>query len=141
MNIYIRSQDSDLFKYLSDAQYAQIFSQTESIELKPAEVILEKGSLPDSFIILQEGELELTGKQYLGSLFPGEYYGEIFYLESFPSPLEIKAVKPCRVLKLKFSALNEFIAGDPDLAARIQAAVNDSLCLKIIQLTHGSLDG
>ncbi|MDY0217986.1 MAG: cyclic nucleotide-binding domain-containing protein [Candidatus Cloacimonas acidaminovorans] len=141
MNIYIRTQDSDLFKYLSDAQYALILAKTEAIAFESSDIVLAKDSLPESFIILQEGELELTGNKYLGSLFPGEYYGEIFYLEPFPSPIAIKAVKPSKVLILKFSAVNELIANDPNFASRIQAAINDSLCLKIIQLTHGSING
>jgi hypothetical protein len=32
--------------------------------------------------------------------------------------------------------MNSFVDKDPERAARIQAAINDSLCLKNIRLTH-----
>lgn len=141
MNIYIRSQDLDLFKYCTNTQAEALSQLATQKELSSGEVITAKGHTPDSFVILIQGELELVNSTPIGCIFPGEFCGELFYPQPFPCPFTLKAVKPSTVMLLPFDSLTINISTDADLAARIQAAINDSLCLKIIRLTHRRTNG
>ncbi len=141
MNIYIRSQDTDLFKYFSDQDYALLMAKAEPAFYKAGETISEVGSIPDSFIIVQEGELELLSSHCIGNVFPGEFCGELFFLCPQPSPFTLKAAKDSYVQKLRFTELRELTEANPELMARLNASINDSLCLKIIRLTHRRSNG
>jgi CRP-like cAMP-binding protein len=141
MNIYIRTQDNDLFKYFSDQDYALVMARAEAAFYKSGEILCEAGTIPDSFMMVQEGELELFGSHSIGNIYPGEFCGELFFLSQEPSPFNLRAAKDSYVLRLGFSELKDLIEARPELMARIQAAINDSLCLKIIRLTHRRNNG
>ncbi len=141
MNIYIRTQDNDLFKYFPDQDYASVMAKAEPNFYKAGEIICEAGTTPDSFIMVQEGELELFSGHSIGNIFPGEFCGELFFLSPEPSPFTLRAAKDSYVQKIKFGDLREAMEDNPELLARLHAALNDSLCLKIIRLTHRRNNG
>jgi len=138
MNIYIRCQDNDLFKYLSDEQCAKLLSKSEKVLLNSGEYVFADKHAPDCFIMLQQGELELKkpNGNSIGNVFPGEVDGEACFLEPAPAPYYLQALKPSTIIKLPYQAMMDFIAENSEHGARIHAAINDSLCLKIIRLTH-----
>lgn len=138
MNIYIRTQDNDLMKYLSDQQVAALMEKCEKQQLKAGEYVFSDKHAPDCFIMVLEGELELKKPNgtAVGNVFAGEVEGEISFIEPMATPYYLQAVKASAILRLSYAAMREFIDADPDQGARIQAAINDSICLKIIRLTH-----
>lgn len=138
MNIYIRTQNNDLLKYLSDQQSERLLAKCEKLLLKAGECVFLDKQIPDYFIMLLQGELELKQTQgsSIGSIFPGEVEAEAGFIEPAPSPYYLQAVKACTLLKLPYAVMRTFIAEKPEHGARIHAAINDSLCLKIIRLTH-----
>ncbi|HNZ06344.1 MAG: cyclic nucleotide-binding domain-containing protein [Candidatus Cloacimonetes bacterium] len=138
MNIYIRSQDRDLCKYLDDRALGDLNRFVREAGYPIGAVICKQGERIDSFLVVIEGELALvstTGKT-LGHVYTGEMVNELHYLKDHPAPWEIRAVRPTRVAVISFTDMNSFVDKDPERAARIQAAINDSLCLKNIRLTH-----
>jgi CRP-like cAMP-binding protein len=138
MNIYIRTQDNDLMKYLSDQQAVALLAKCEKQQLKPGEYVYSDKHAPDCFIMVLEGELELKKPDgtAIGNVFAGEVEGEISFIEPMATPYYLQAVKASAILKLSYASMRDFIKADPDHAARIHAAINDSICLKIIRLTH-----
>lgn len=138
MNIYVRMQDNDLCKYLSPEQCASMLSHSQLYECPVSTSILSPGAEPEGFIMLQSGELEIrnTHNRTLGSIFPGEIFGEIAFLGISISGLGLTSVKPSSYQVLPFSVIQNLIDHDEVVAARIMAALNDSLCLKTIHLTH-----
>jgi len=138
MNIYVRMQDNDLCKYLSPEQCASLSSHSRMFDCPASASILALGSEPDGFIMLQSGELEIVnaGNRTIGSIFPGEIFGEIAFMGISMPELGIISVKPSSYQVLPFSVIHSLIMSDDALAARIMAAINDSLCLKTIHLTH-----
>lgn len=138
MNIYIRAQDNDLLKYLNDQQCEALLAKCEKLQIKAGENVFGDKHIPDYFIMLQQGELELkqTESGSIGNVFPGEVEAEAGFIEPAPSPYFLQAVKDSTILKLPYGVMRAFIVEKPELRARIHAAINDSLCLKIIRLTH-----
>jgi len=138
MNIYIRTQNDDLFKYLSDQQSEALAAKCEKQHLKAGEYVYTDKHAPDCLIMVLEGELELKKPNgiSIGNIFPGEVDGEAFFIQPGSVPYYLQAAKDSLVLKLPYAALRDFIAQNSEQASRIQAAINDALCLKIIRLTH-----
>lgn len=138
MNIYIRCQDNDLLKYLSDEQCAFLLSKSEQAQLRAGDYVFADKHAPDCFILVQQGELELRkpNGNSIANVFPGEVDGEACFLEPNPAPYYLQAVKPTSIIKLPYHTVQSFISENPEHGARIHAAINDSLCLKLIRLTH-----
>lgn len=126
MNIFIRQQDSDLFKYLDDSELNLMVSRCQCRALAIGESISD----PKGIVMLYKGILEKidsTGS-VLGRLYPGEIDFEI------DIPHTLRAVTASQTSILKYDELE--LSDMPQISAKIQAAINDSLCLKIIRLTH-----
>ena len=138
MNIFIRSQDNDLFKYLSDEQVAAMEINCTEYCISPGELIYNAAEVPDSIILLKSGTLELRRPDSgnLAFVYPGEIDCEYGYFDPSPLGYDLIAVKPVIIHKFSYSTLKYVIQHDPDLGARIHAAMNDTLCLKIVRLTH-----
>jgi len=113
----------------------QLLAKTEEI---PSGTILNKPmDRIEHIIVVLEGELciEAQNKQY-SKYCLGEILNEIYYLKPMPAIYQTRAVKTSTIAKIHFSDLDKLIASDPAIGARIHAALNDSLCIKIIRHTH-----
>lgn len=138
MNIYIRSQELDLFKYLDDKQTQAMLKLCKSLDVPVREYVVQCGVVLDCFVILEQGELEILdakGKK-IGSIYPGEIAGETCFIEPSPPLFSLRSLRDSSVLMIDFNEVKTSMDADAELAARIQAAINDSLCLKIIRITH-----
>lgn len=138
MNIFVRKQDNDLCKYLSKEQCTSLLSASMLLSCPDSTAILAPGDEPEGIIMMLSGELEIRSSQHgaMGSIFPGEIFGEITFMGVANTDIGLTSVKPSSYHILPFNVLNSLISQDDELAARIMAAINDSLCLKTIHLTH-----
>jgi CRP-like cAMP-binding protein len=137
MNIYVRKQSHDLCKYLDDSQVTELSKLSALRNIPAGEVIQRRGAAVDSLIMLEEGELVIMKEDLVvGRIFEGEMVNELHYFTNCPAPLTLLAEKTSRLSLITFHAIDAFIANDADRCARIQAAFNDSLSLKIIHLTY-----
>jgi len=139
MNLFVRRQDNDLFKYLNEAQI-RIFDNGMISEVHSAgTVILESTQAPTEILVLQSGELGLYSndrKQKIGCIFEGEMVFELFYVMPQANIFTLIAEKDSVIMKVPFVDINRFCSMDMEVFVRIHAAINDSLCLKNISLTH-----
>jgi len=138
MNIYIRSQDLDLCKYLDDPSLNELSPYFSEADFPSGAVISKSGARIDSIIVLIDGKLESIAPngKVQEQIYTGEMTQELHYVMDCPSSSELRASRASKVALISFADLDRFIGEDPQRAARIQAAINDSLCLKIIRLTH-----
>ncbi|HNQ43469.1 MAG TPA: cyclic nucleotide-binding domain-containing protein [Candidatus Cloacimonadota bacterium] len=136
MNIYVRNHDIDLYKYLNEEQILLLNKLVSVKQLKPTEQIRDE--LEDHLVIPVNGRLDRIGKgeRLLGYVFPGEIDAEAAAFTAQPLPYFLRAVQDCTVNLIDRHKLQALCESDPDLKARIQAAFNDALCLKIVRLTH-----
>ncbi|PKN78934.1 MAG: hypothetical protein CVU48_06810 [Candidatus Cloacimonetes bacterium HGW-Cloacimonetes-1] len=138
MNIYIRTQDNDLCKYLNDAETSELLAQCRHYELRIGEYLFPPEQTPDCVVMVVSGRLDkisASGKR-IGSIFGGEIDGEEYFLDPDAVPCSLVGHSATQVMLLSFDAITTFIGADSERGARIHAALNDSICLKIIRLTH-----
>jgi len=138
VNIYIRSQDRDLCKYLDDRAQSDLNRFAREIEYPIGAIISKQGDKITSFMVVIEGELALASEsgKIVGRVYTGEMVNELHYIKDHLALCDIRAIRPSRVAVIAFIDMDRFVSKDPERAARIQAAINDSLCLKNIRLTH-----
>ena len=138
MNICIRNQNIDLFKYLSDDSVNLLMKDSPSHSIKAREIVFACGTKPDYIVILQQGELEIISPSgnAVGKVFPGEISGEASFLDGSDASYTLRAMRDSQILKISFKELDSFISANPENGARIHAAINDTLCQKIIRITH-----
>ncbi|MCB5252696.1 MAG: hypothetical protein RBR69_09585 [Candidatus Cloacimonadaceae bacterium] len=131
MNIYIRQQDNDLFKYLSDEEYQTLKAKCIVRKLKLGEELTHQEI--SGIVMLESGILQRLSpnKTACGQLFPGEIDFEL----SEALPYTLKAVTASQISILSYIQKEQLT--DPLLCTKLEAAINDALCLKIIRLTHG----
>ncbi|MCB5271972.1 MAG: hypothetical protein LHW56_09025 [Candidatus Cloacimonetes bacterium] len=138
MNIFVRSQENDLFKYLSDADLGKLMAKCEKKSLKAGELI--SSNTYSAILIVLTGKLSRyssTGRK-AGSIFPGEIDLEAGLFAEEALNYHLKSNGPSEVLLCPYSVIQNIT--EPELQAQIQAAINDSLCLKIASLTHRGHD-
>jgi CRP-like cAMP-binding protein len=138
MNIYIRTQELDLFKYLNDEQANALMRHVQRVELPAREYVVQPGQELDSFVILEQGELEIINAsgRSSGSIYSGEIAGETCFPEPSVPRYSLRCIRDSSVILLSYSAVKQAMEQNTEIAARINAAINDSLCLKIIRITH-----
>lgn len=139
MNIYVRQQAKDLCKYLNNDQLNLLMALVHTQDYPPSSPLYHAGDKPEEMYVLLEGELaqiDESSSQIISKIYQGEMMNEIHYIRKIPAPFALVTIKACKIAKLSFSDLDQLCASDPDISARIQAAINDSLCLKTIRLTH-----
>lgn len=138
MNIYTRTQDFDLLKYLDDQQAEELLQLSITKPFLAYEYALRYAEPVNSIIMVQQGELEMldvTGK-CVGIVQAGEIAGEECYPDTAKACYALRTRRDSIIRFWDFTALEGFVADKPELASRINAAINDCLCLKIIRITH-----
>lgn len=138
MNIFIRSQENDLFKYLSDANLSKLMAECEQKSLKAGELV-DPETYPAILIVLT-GKLtrySSSGRK-TGEVFPGEIDLEAGLFAEEALKYQLKSNGPSEILLCPYAVIQSIT--EPEIQAQIQAAINDSLCLKLARLTHRGLD-
>lgn len=136
MNIYKRTHDLDLYKYLTDDQIKSVDKLVTFQDLPAMQSLKEQ--MRDMLITPLDGRLKRLNndEKFLGYVFPGELDADAADFLDKPLPYFLRAEQDCRIMLVSRRGLSDLCETDPDLNARIQAAINDTLCLKIIRLTH-----
>ena len=106
---------------LTDDQLARLRGVGEEVTFEPGAEVIPLGSPMDAFYYVLEGELEavdaLTGGRYGGStLGPGQFAGEIAFLNGGPAQLGTRAVVATRVLRVPRPAMLDLMAKIPEMS-------------------------
>lgn len=134
MNIFVRLRDYDLFKYLTDIEMATVLPMCESRSLALGDW-LDPAETP-AIVILESGKLERrSGKGHsLGELSAGEIDLEAGLFSVEKLGYKLFAATEAQILLFPYAAMNSGLVAP--LMAKLQAAINDCLCLKTVRLTH-----
>lgn len=133
MNIYIRKNNNDLFKYLTKEEIESLPCQKETIEFSPQEHIDIEGGVVN---IVKRGIINIisqkTGNTFM-TLSEGEIFGEERLFQDKWS-LNYQCETQTVVVKHFINLTNPEI--DSKIKAKINAALNDSLSEKLIRLSQ-----
>ncbi len=133
MNIYVRKNSVDLFKYLSKEEIEDLNFNIERIEVN-SNCRIE--ILKDSVYIIKKGLVTISleeDKKEVMTLSEGEIFGEesVFENETFLSYFSETSVDLERI-SLNLSILEE----SNSMNSKINAALNDSLVEKLIRINE-----
>lgn len=138
MNIFVRRQENDLFKYLDDKALNKLLEASEHRNLKAGEIVSPQDIA--AIVIVLTGELTRysSSGSRIGRIFPGEIDLEAGLFAQGALNYQLKASGPSEILLCPYAVIKGIT--EPEIQAQIQAAINDSLCLKIARLTHRNHD-
>ncbi len=133
MNIYVRKNNNDLFKFLTQKEIESLPCHNETYEYSPQEFVNIKSGIVN---VVKRGIVNVisqkTGKVVM-SLSEGEIFGEekLFQKDwSLIYQCETQTVINQHSVDLENTSVSN------NLRAKIHAALNDSLSEKLIRLSH-----
>ena len=142
MNIFIRQNDNDLLKYLDTGEINKIKPFSKVIELDNNEIIFSSGDKGRDIYLVAEGVLEIFDTNSKGeeivfdTYYEGEIIGEVNFAISIKRHFSARAKCKSKVICYPYKQLTDLMRKEPIIAAKINAAINDSMADKNIRITQ-----
>jgi CRP-like cAMP-binding protein len=113
-----------LFEGLSKKQLSQVSSLMTPLDLKAGKVLARQGEIGREFLILLEGQVEVTrdGK-IIAVRGPGDFIGEIALLDNRPRTATVTARTDVVVEVLNRGEFASLLAEAPELSAQVMATM------------------
>jgi CRP-like cAMP-binding protein len=125
-----------LFAGLSPTIIRTLASNLDEVTILKGEKVMTEGRSNDTFLILLDGEAELTvGGRVHEVVGPGDIVGLPSMFTRLESNADAVARTPLRALVASHKQFNSLMA-NPEIEIRFKAAVFDRLRDEIYQLTH-----
>jgi CRP-like cAMP-binding protein len=118
------------FAHLSAEEIAGLLAAGHAGSAKPGEVLIAQGGTDRDYLVLLEGELEVSrtwvesGEREevrLGYITPGQGVGEISLLGSPPRGASVRAIRPSRFVRLDSDRMDELLAWSQQFAHNLEA--------------------
>ncbi len=108
----------------AEGHLAAIRAISTSRYYRPGEAVLEAGSALDRFVLVEEGELEVadpaTGERLLpATLKPGQFMGELAFLNGGPMTLTHRACAPTRTIEAPRAAMLRLMSDVPEIGDHV----------------------
>ena len=142
MNIFIRQNDDDLLKYLNKDEINTVKKYRKFIDLNDNEILFSYGDKGRDIYLIVEGLLEVfiaknNGKEIIiDTIYEGEIIGEVNFAISIKRHFSVRSKVKTKVICYPYKQLIEIMKDNPIIAAKINAAINDSLADKNIRITQ-----
>lgn len=110
-----------LFSGLTDDELKVITTFADEEELSAGQIAVREGDFANRFMAIEEGEARVLrdGKQ-IGSLGPGDIFGEVGVLEKDRRSATVEAVSPLRLIKIEHWELQRMKKVLPQVYADIE---------------------
>lgn len=126
-------QGTELFRNLGKDELALIARSTRREAYEAGHVIVREGHIGRALFLILSGRVEVlhdldTDKpQFVATLGPGDFFGEIASVKHMPRSASVRATEPTKCLLIWRADLDGFIAKFPEAAAKIEAAARTRL--------------
>ena len=112
------------FAPYSNEDLALLISFCELVTAAKGDLIIKKGDLSDSMFLVLSGQVRARLRvggidTSLGTMEPGELFGEVAMLSQTARSADVLAEKSSRLLRLSAERFQEMITNHPQLAARL----------------------
>ena len=125
-----------LFAGFTKRDFNRLAEETDVVAFPPGATIVEEGLLGETMFVILSGEARVVqGKRRLGTVRPGDFFGEVALLDGAPRSASVVAETPLEAIRLYRRTLFKLIEAEPQLALKIL----DSLVRRVRDLTR-SLD-
>jgi len=113
-----------LWSHLSDEQIFKLTKSVAEEDYDAGSVIFTHRSAGQDVYVLERGEITIQrptsyGTFTLGTLEPGDLFGEASFITRQERSGDAVAAQPCQVLRLDAKALEQLIADSPDLGTQL----------------------
>lgn len=125
-----------LFGGFSKRDLNRLAEEADLVSFPPGTTIVEEGLLGETMFVVLAGEAKVVqGTRRLGTVRPGDFFGEVALLDGAPRSASVVAETPLEALRLYRRTLFRMLEAEPQLALKIL----DSLVRRVRDLTR-SLD-
>ena len=125
-----------LFAGFSKQDLNRLAEETDVVSFPPGATIVEEGLLGETMFVVLSGEAKVVqGTRRLGTVRPGDFFGEVALLDGAPRSASVVAETPMEAIRLYRRTLFKMLEAEPQLALKIL----DSLVRRVRDLTR-SLD-
>jgi len=108
------------FSTLSKKQLERLAEDTDVVSFAPGQPVVQEGMLGETMFVVLSGEAKvLKGKRRLGSIRPGEAFGEIAVLDGSPRSATVIAETPLTAIRLFRRTLKRLLEAEPQIALKI----------------------
>jgi CRP-like cAMP-binding protein len=109
-----------LFQGFSKRHLQRLASQADELAFEPREDIVEEGMLGETLFVVLSGKGKVTRKgRKVGSVLPGDFFGELSTLDGGPRSATVSAETPMRVLRLFRHTLVDLLRDEPRLTLKL----------------------
>ena len=117
-----------IFRPLSPATLEQLTRELEPLHVPAGREIIRQGEHGDRFYIVAAGEVGVSvDGQASGTLYPGDYFGEIALLRDVPRTASVTAITDVDLLTLERDEFISAVTGHPESAEAAHAVVANRL--------------
>jgi uncharacterized protein YhbP (UPF0306 family) len=112
---YRRESVLNVFSDLPEEAPEEITGQLQTMQVDAGEVLVRQGGPADKFFIVVDGELEVVRdddgqERSVGSVGPGQLFGEISIMRDAPRAATLKAVNPTTLLAMERDTFRNLVA-------------------------------
>ena len=113
-----------LFAGLSKRTLKKLAEHADIVSFNERESIVEDGQPGGTFYVLLEGEAKaVRGKRSIGTMSPGDFFGEISLLDGGPRTASVVATTPVTAIRIFKRSFDKVVSQEPGVAAQILAVV------------------
>jgi CRP-like cAMP-binding protein len=125
-----------LFAGLTKRDLSRLAEETDVVSFPAGTTVVEEGLLGETMFVVLSGEAKVVkGKRRLGTVRPGDFFGEVALLDGAPRSASVVAQTPVEAIRLYRRTLLRTLEAEPQLALKIL----DALVRRVRNLTR-SLD-
>jgi CRP/FNR family transcriptional regulator, cyclic AMP receptor protein len=113
-----------LFAGLPKKHLVELARQTDDMDVEAGRVLCKEGQSGREFFVILEGQADVTKKgRRVGSLGPGDFFGEIALIESIPRTATVTAKGPLRFFVLTRQSFSRLLDTEPTVERQVLRAL------------------
>ncbi len=109
-----------LFADFSKKHLQRLAADTDELTFAPGDAVVREGELGETLFVVLEGEGKVVrGKRKVGTVLPGDFFGELAAIDARPRSASVVAVTPLRVLRLFRRHLLALLEDEPQVTLKL----------------------
>jgi CRP-like cAMP-binding protein len=109
-----------MFAGFSKRHLNRLAGDTDVLGFAPGQVIVVEGDLGEALFVVLSGQGKVTRRsRKVGSVMPGDFFGELSAIDGGPRSASVIAETPMEVLRLFRRTLSSLIADEPQVTLKL----------------------
>jgi CRP-like cAMP-binding protein len=126
-----------LFRELDEEELAQILMVGLVKRYPAGAIILAEGTVGGRLQVIHEGQVRISkvvpgvGEEALAILRPGDFFGEVEFLDGSPASAQAIAHSDCEILSVPHTEISTLMKSRPELSAKLLWALSRTLAARL----------